>query len=122
VLEDALGGRPRPEELGPDDAGRLRLAGAYADLLEAAGETERAAEWAAVVAAAEPDDDDVEFTEEELAAEPPADEQPPAPPEEDADDTDAASEHEELDLSDDIEAEVAELLGEAAPPEDDAQR
>jgi tetratricopeptide (TPR) repeat protein len=56
VLEAALGGRPTPADLGPADLGQLRLATAYADLLEEQGERERAAEWFGAIAAADPDD------------------------------------------------------------------
>jgi tetratricopeptide (TPR) repeat protein len=56
VLESALGGRPRPEDLRPGDLGRLRLASAYADLLADRGEEERAQEWFAAIAAADPED------------------------------------------------------------------
>src|SRR4051794_21273507 len=74
VLEDALGGRPRPHELSAADPGRLRLAAAYADLLRAEGDEAQADVWAEAVAAADVDDvtglggDDVVFDEEELEA------------------------------------------------------
>ncbi|MCV2488996.1 hypothetical protein OF117_06440, partial [Geodermatophilus sp. YIM 151500] len=55
VLEGALGGRVRPRDLDPADAGRLRLATAYADLLRAEGEAELAEEWTEAVAAAAPE-------------------------------------------------------------------
>jgi tetratricopeptide (TPR) repeat protein len=115
VLEQALGGRPRPEALDPDDDDQVRLAAAYADLLDALGETEAAAEWAAAVAAAAPEEDDVLFSEEDVEEQPLAD----VPTTDDG--TPATDEDDELDLSEDIEAEVAELLGEDDPGDDAAQ-
>lgn len=57
VLENALGGgRPDPESLDAGDPLRLRLASAYADLLEAQGETVLATEWLTAIAAADPED------------------------------------------------------------------
>jgi tetratricopeptide (TPR) repeat protein len=56
VLATALGGRPNPTELGSTDLGRLRLAVAYADLLEESGEDDQAAQWYDAIAAADPDD------------------------------------------------------------------
>jgi len=56
VLEAALGGRPTPAGLGQPDLGQLRLATAYADLLEDRGEAELAHEWYSAIAAADPDD------------------------------------------------------------------
>jgi tetratricopeptide (TPR) repeat protein len=100
VLEDALGGARAPEGLSAEDPGRLRLAATYADLLREQGEVERAEQWAAAVAAV--DEDDVVFSEEEIDVDPPAVDLPVA--EEPAPDFDA-----------DIEAEVAELLGEDHP-------
>ncbi|MGY1810144.1 tol-pal system YbgF family protein [Blastococcus sp. SYSU D00669] len=118
VLEDALGGRPDPSSLTGDDPGRLRVAAAYADLLADQGEAARATAWREAVAEADPDDlaglgegPAVVFSEELLVEEPAA-EEPPTPPAAAAgDDLD----EDELDLSDDIEAEVAELLGEDHP-------
>jgi tetratricopeptide (TPR) repeat protein len=123
VLEDALGGRPAPETLGTDDSARVRLAAAYADLLDAAGETELAAKWAAAVAAAEPDDEDVLFSEEYLTDEPQDGDTGPDVSD-DVEDVDVEDrvEDDEPDLTEDIEAEVAELLGENQPPEDDTRR
>jgi hypothetical protein len=69
VLEAALGGRrPSPERLTADDPGRLRLATAYADLLEADGEADHAAAWRARISEVDPQEaaDAVEFYEEEL--------------------------------------------------------
>jgi hypothetical protein len=152
VLEDALGGRPDPAQLSSDDPGRLRLAAAYADLLEAEGDEAGAAVWSAAVAALDLEDvtgrgagEDVVFSEEPLdldarpsasdvaepsdvagpsdAAEPSAVAEPSA--EVDPGDEGQLGEEAELDLSEDIEAEVAELLGEDHPlaqPPDDASR
>jgi hypothetical protein len=117
----------------------LRVSAAYADILEAAGESALAAEWHAAVAAHTPDESDVEFSEEELpvvdvapaveAAEAPVDGAPS-----DADDDsggddsggdDAGSDDDgdgsgAYDFHEDVEAEVAELLGETDEPEDAA--
>ncbi|NYJ08014.1 hypothetical protein [Petropleomorpha daqingensis] len=106
VLEDALGGARVPEGLSAEDPGRLRLAAAYADLLDELGEVERAEQWAAAIAAVDEDDvagtgrgPQVVFSEEEIEVE---DELP-------------AAEEPELDFDDDVEREVAELLGEDHP-------
>jgi hypothetical protein len=114
VLEDALGGSRLPADLTADDPGRLRLAAAYAELLQEQGEQERAEQWAAAVAAADEDDvagtgrgPEVIFSEEELDLEPATAPEEPKKPE--------APRVDELDLDDDIEAEVAELLGEDHP-------
>ena len=109
VLEDALGGRPRLEGLDLTDDAVLRLAAAYAELLAAAGRPE-AGEWQAAVEAAAPDED-VEFGEEELP------DRSAAAPEGIADVEASLDEADDLlelpGTSDaDIEAEVAELLGE----------
>ncbi|MCZ2840095.1 tetratricopeptide repeat protein [Modestobacter sp. VKM Ac-2985] len=56
VLEAALGGRPTPAGFGHPDLGQLRLATAYAELLDARGEEELAGDWFAAIAAADPDD------------------------------------------------------------------
>jgi tetratricopeptide (TPR) repeat protein len=113
VLEGALGGRPDPATLTAGDPQRLRIASAYADLLEAQGEAERAAEWLTAIAAADPEDLTgavdrlgIEFTE--VAA--------------DEDESVTAEDESELSAADDaefgrsfdeeVEAEVAELLGE----------
>jgi hypothetical protein len=66
VLEAELGGRPTPGSLDVADAHRLRVAAAYADLLQEMGEDELAEQWHSAVAAAEPDDMDIEFTELEF--------------------------------------------------------
>ena len=146
VLEGALGGHRRPDEVDLTDPAVLRLSAAYADLLEAAGDTALAEEWRAAVAEHTPEESDVEFSEEELpvAAYAPAvdaDEVPareavdatgaaePADPDDDSASGDRASDDPALDDSDDedsgdyafdedIEAEVAELLGETEAPDD----
>jgi tetratricopeptide (TPR) repeat protein len=140
VLEAALGGRPTPAELGRADLGQLRLATAYADLLEEQGEGELAAEWFGAIAAADPDDltgvstrfgDDEDEDDEEDGADEATGHEPggddghaadtAAQAEVEvetatvlADDEDEAELGDEVEL-DDVEAEVAELLGEAPP-------
>lgn len=66
VLEAELGGRPTPGSLDATDPHRLRVAAAYADLLQEMGEEQLAGEWHSAVAAAEPADMDIEFTELEF--------------------------------------------------------
>ena len=117
VLEDALGGRPRPEGLDPSDAGRLRMAVAYADLLRAEGQEDLAERWTAAVAEVAPDlvpDADerlgVVFGEEDVEPE----DQPGAGPE--ADEL-PESEAGSRSFQEEVEAEVAELLGEDEPPQ-----
>jgi tetratricopeptide (TPR) repeat protein len=132
VLEDALGGRPRPEDVDPADPGRLRLALAYADLLRAEGQEELAERWTAAVTEAAPDlvedaDERLEviFDDEEFEDAPGADadeDVAPAVPERTGDaaaDVDAGplSDEGARSFADEVEAEVAELLGEA--PGDD---
>ncbi|MFD2093663.1 tetratricopeptide repeat protein [Blastococcus deserti] len=56
VLEAALGDCLDPASLHPGDAARLRLASAYADLLQRQGETERATDWLVAIAGADPED------------------------------------------------------------------
>jgi len=139
VLEAALGGRPTPAGLGHPDLGQLRLAAAYADLLEARGEDELAHEWYSAIAAADPDDltgvsdhfagDDDEDDEDsgiEEFADPGSDDadvtvrvEAPASEADGNDDeelgrglSDEVGGHV---TQDDIEAEVAELLGEVPP-------
>ncbi|MDK3254991.1 hypothetical protein [Blastococcus capsensis] len=148
VLESALGGRPDPAGLDADDAGQLRLAAAYAELLRAQGDGERADEWLAAVAAIDPElageELGVEFSEllEEALDDPsgrgpeqsfgaePDDE---GTDDEGADDEAAVAEAPDVDEPDDaapgnevvrksyasfdeeVEAEVAELLGETEP-------
>jgi hypothetical protein len=114
LLEGELGGRPDPARLDLGDPTMVRVAAAYADLLEALGEDSAATQWGATVAAATPEDD-VEFLELELDDESDAGAEEtvttPAPPEvverlpeDDQDDG--------LDFDAQVEAEVAELLGE----------
>jgi tetratricopeptide (TPR) repeat protein len=139
VLESALGGRPDPSSLSADDPARLRLASAYADLLQQQGEDSLAAEWLTAIAAADPedvtgavdrlgiefidlgdedeDDEDDEVREAEPRAEmqtPVRDDVTPAAPE-------IVEELPEDDhglgrsFDEEVEAEVAELLGETEP-------
>jgi tetratricopeptide (TPR) repeat protein len=148
VLEAALGGRPTPAGLGQPDLGQLRLATAYADLLEARGEDELAHEWYSAIAAADPDDltgvsdhfgdnedEDDEDDDEDVLADAELDsedgdaedaledgatddgEDAGAGHVADADLGRALSEEVGGDVThEDIEAEVAELLGEIPPP------
>jgi hypothetical protein len=131
VLEDALGRRTRPEDLDASDVGRLRLAVAYADLLRADGQDGAAEHWTSAVAEVAPelveDADErlgVVFDEEELedADGDSADEAVGA-----EDHVGADSEEEPDDLpgaeidgpgfAAEVEAEVAELLGEQPGPD-----
>jgi tetratricopeptide (TPR) repeat protein len=116
LLEAELGPRPDPARLDIADPSTVRIAAAYADLLEEQGETAAAAAWSEAVSAATPEDD-VEFGEVE---DEPADVGEPSPeasapevverlPE---DDEDMGS-----DFNAQVEAEVAELLGETEPPD-----
>ena len=144
VLEGALGGHPRPDSVDLSDPVVLRISAAYADLLGAAGEGALAEEWHAAVAAHTPEEIEVEFSEEELpeadadpaaaeGTEVPAGAQPyaadapgapdPAGAHEDADDRDSDHDGQDPDddagghdLGEDVEAEVAELLGETDGP------
>jgi tetratricopeptide (TPR) repeat protein len=123
LLEGELGSRPDPARLDVSDPSKVRVAAAYADLLQAQGEEAAAAEWAAVVAAATPEDD-VEFSEVEVE-----DETVDSPEEATPDAAPAAPEvverlpEDDEDLGTDfhaqVEAEVAELLGETEPPAED---
>ncbi|CAA9238413.1 MAG: hypothetical protein AVDCRST_MAG57-1363, partial [uncultured Blastococcus sp.] len=56
VLEAALGGRPDPTQLDGADAATLLLASAYADLLQIQQEEALATEWLTALAAADPED------------------------------------------------------------------
>ncbi|HEV7871912.1 MAG TPA: hypothetical protein VGO95_11710 [Modestobacter sp.] len=139
VLEAALGGRPTPAGLGHPDLGQLRLATAYADLLDARGEQDLAQQWYAAVAAADPDDltgvsehfggdetfddedeeSDVNVSDEAVSDEDDADADDDAQDEVIADDDLGRELSEQVGgavTQDDIEAEVAELLGEVPPP------
>jgi tetratricopeptide (TPR) repeat protein len=156
VLEAELGGRLDPASLEPGDAARLRLASAYADLLEIQGENDRAMDWLVAIAAADPEDVTgaverlgIEFTElEEIDldeadlqnadadADADADEDQPEPaaaaedgPQQPV--AEAAAPEVVTPLPEDdhglgrsfdeeVEAEVAELLGETGQPADSA--
>jgi tetratricopeptide (TPR) repeat protein len=151
VLEAELGGRLDPASLESGDAVRLRLASAYADLLEIQGESDRAMDWLVAIAAADPEDVTgaverlgIEFTElEEIdldEADPQdtdaddADEPEPAAAAEDVPQqpvADPAAPEVVTPLPEDdhglgrsfdeeVEAEVAELLGETGQPADSA--
>jgi hypothetical protein len=132
VLEAALGNRLDPASLEPGEAARLRIASAYADLLQLQGEDERAAQWLVAIAAADPEDVTgavdrlgIEFTDledglDEVEDAPTADEdrdQPGSvrPPEVvtplPEDDHGLGQTFDE-----EVAAEVAELLGETEPP------
>jgi tetratricopeptide (TPR) repeat protein len=128
VLESALGGRPDPAGLDAGDAGRVRLAAAYADLLQAQGEDEQAGVWFAALAAADPENETgavehlgIEFIDLEEEDEDPeaagaltaADEAAPEVVEELPEDTHGLGRS----FDDEVEAEVAELLGEIDPPD-----
>jgi tetratricopeptide (TPR) repeat protein len=140
VLEGELGGRPDPSSLEGADPSRLRIASAYADLLEAQGEHDRATDWLTAIAAADPEDLTgavdrlgIEFTEVEVDDLDPEDLDPDgvdAAEDDTADDGPSAAAPapeivEELPEDDhglglsfdqEVEAEVAELLGEVEPP------
>ncbi|WP_147251710.1 lipopolysaccharide assembly protein LapB [Blastococcus sp. TF02-8] len=135
VLETALGGRPDPARLDIADEGQLRIAAAYADLLRAQGDEERADQWLGAVAAVDPelagedlgveftelddlelsddhsgedtDEDAVEETDEDPVEEPdlPSDGKSPAA-------VPVARPVPALTFQEEVEAEVAELLGE----------
>ncbi len=146
VLEGALGGRPTPTGLDLAEEGTRRLASAYADLLSATGDPAADTWREAVSAASPDEDvafgEEDAPGEEEVEAEAPADhhaedgttgaphtgtatEEP-----EDADTAeddlagDGLDEHElpgdgvdsGVDFDEDVEREVAELLGEVDPP------
>jgi hypothetical protein len=134
VLEAALGGRPDPAALVPGDQAQLRLASAYADLLEAEGEEAAAAEWLTAIAAADPEDLTgavdrlgIEFTEIDLSDDLLDDEDDSDQaggedmPAEQAPETVERLPEDDHGLGrsfdEDVEAEVAELLGETEPPE-----
>ena len=140
VLEGALGGRPDPSQLDGADPARLRLAAAYADLLRAQGEEESAGAWLSAIAAADPDNTagavdhvEIEFIDlgEELDdvvedEQSRSDSQPEV--EADVDPSGGGAAPEVVDelpedahglgqsFDDEVEAEVAELLGEVEPP------
>ena len=138
VLEGALGGRPDPGTLDGADPLRLRLASAYAHLLEAQGRQALATEWLTAIAAADTEDVTgamdrlgIEFTElDDETAELHDDPEPegvPVGPEEvgSAGTASAPGPVQQLpgdepgpgrSFEEDVEAEVAELLGEVDPP------
>jgi tetratricopeptide (TPR) repeat protein len=156
VLEAELGGRLDPASLEPGDAVRLRLASAYADLLEIQGENDRAMDWLVAIAAADPEDvtgaverlgiefteleeihlDEADLQDADVDADADADEDQPEPAAaaEDAPQqpvAEAAAPEVVTPLPEDdhglgrsfdeeVEAEVAELLGETGPPADAA--
>ena len=143
VLEAALGGRPEPAALDASDPGLLRIASAYADLLADQGEESRATEWLTAIAAADPEDltgaverlgiefteldedEDEEEPEQDVALEPaaPVAQVEPEAGELQVDEDEFADDEAELGAEPDspgfaaeVEAEVAELLGETEPP------
>jgi tetratricopeptide (TPR) repeat protein len=145
VLESALGGRPDPATLDANDPARVRLASAYADVLQAQGEEELAADWFTAIAAADPEDltgavdrlgiefvdledefegevdEDPERESEshgEVEATPTASAAPSAP--EVVDELPEDSHGLGQSFDDEVEAEVAELLGEIEPPASDS--
>ena len=134
VLEGALGGRPDPSQLDGGEPARLRLAAAYADLLQAQGEEELAGRWLSAVAAADPDnltgavdhveiefidledefDDGAGDPREVSASQPEVEAEAGGPEvvEELPEDTHGLGQS----FDDEVEAEVAELLGETETP------
>jgi tetratricopeptide (TPR) repeat protein len=134
VLEAELGGRPDPSGLEGADPSRLRIASAYADLLDAQGQEDAAAEWLTAIAAADPEDLNgaverlgIEFTEVELDLGEVGLVDEGGTGDEASDDVPAAPEQVEelpeddhglgLTFDQEVEAEVAELLGENEPAE-----
>jgi tetratricopeptide (TPR) repeat protein len=128
VLEDALGRRTRPEDLDAADDGRLRLAVAYADLLRADGQDEAAERWTEAVTAVAPelveDADErlgVVFDEEDLE-----DDDVEVPGIASADEVDdlvdlPGAEPDGPGFAAEVEAEVAELLGETSGADGDTE-
>jgi hypothetical protein len=130
VLEDALGRRTRPEDLDPSDSGRLRLAVAYADLLRAEGQEEAAERWTAAVTEIAPDlledsDDelDVVFDEEDVEVPDGTDDELLSLHPTDADDSDdlPGPDSGARSFAEEVEAEVAELLGETPGSPDEPE-
>ena len=132
VLEGALGSPLDPASLQTGDTARLRLASAYADLLVTQKEDDRAMDWLVAIAAADPEDITgaverlgIEFTDLEdhlddvdeagNGADEPEPTVAPAQPEvvEQLPEDDHGLGHS---FDHDVEAEVAELLGETDPP------
>jgi tetratricopeptide (TPR) repeat protein len=132
VLEAELGGRPVPGPLDASDPHRIRVAAAYADLLQEMGQEELADQWRSAVADVEPDDLDIEFTELEVDESDDDVDTGGGEPSDSAgtdDDGDADSSELEKSLAGEpensgasfdaeVEAEVAELLGEIDAPTD----
>lgn len=138
VLEAALaagvaGARIDPSTVSSEDPGRLRLASAYADLLADEGETALSIEWLTAIAAADPDDTvgalarlGIEFTETEEAdddedieaAEAKEDEVLPAEVDPAQAEVPVQVEYvpDPAGFDAEVEAEVAELLGENDAP------
>jgi tetratricopeptide (TPR) repeat protein len=129
VLEAALGGRPDPASLSGADPARLRVASAYADLLSDLGEEDLAAEWLTAVAAADPEDLvgavdrlGIEFTElKDDELEDDGTESTDEEPSELEESLAAEPGNVGADFDADVEAEVAELLGEIEPPSGSVQ-
>jgi tetratricopeptide (TPR) repeat protein len=132
VLESALGGRPDPTALAAGDAARVRVAAAYAELLQSQGEAEQAEAWFTAVAAADPDNSTgavdrlgIEFIDLEDEADSDGDDAGSAALSEAAVAPEVVEELPEdahglgASFDDEVEAEVAELLGETDPPESD---
>jgi tetratricopeptide (TPR) repeat protein len=145
VLESALGGRPDPSVLDAGDPARVRLAAAYADVLQSQGEEELAGTWLSAVAAADPDNltgavdgPEIEFIDLEEEFEDDVDEargpetEPQGEVQSLAETSDVPSAPEVVEelpedthglgksFDEDVEAEVAELLGETEPPSTDS--
>jgi tetratricopeptide (TPR) repeat protein len=147
VLESAFGGRPDPSALDAADPARVRLAAAYADLLQAQGQEELAGTWLAAIAAADPDnltgavdgpgmefvdlEDEFDGDVDDTSA-PAAESQHEVQASSDAADVSGAPEDvQELpedthglgkSFDEEVEAEVAELLGEIEPPSADSSQ
>jgi tetratricopeptide (TPR) repeat protein len=131
VLETALGGRPRPEMVQDADSATLRLAAAYADLLRDQGASDLAELWTAALMAADPENllgiaevPEIEFSEEELSAGPEREPGAEAAVTEssvtgtaDVDPLPGSRDGADANLQSEVEAEVAELLGETEPAE-----
>jgi tetratricopeptide (TPR) repeat protein len=144
VLEAALGNRLDPATLEPGDTPRLRLASAYADLLQIQGENERAMDWFVAIAAADPEDvtgaverlgieftdlEDVDFGDDPEDDDESENDSPGAERAESSDEPSAPEVVTPLPEDDhglgrsfdeEVEAEVAELLGEVDTPSDEA--
>jgi tetratricopeptide (TPR) repeat protein len=130
ILESALGGRPVPELVADAEPPTLRIAAAYAELLAALGEEERAAQWVAALAEIDPegllgvgDGPQVLFSEDETVEdEAVEDVEVPGSPAQDGTPGQwsatgiADADPEPVDAESfaaQVEAEVAELLGES---------